>query len=304
MAKALRGRRQRRAGTPGRRHRQRHLLQARPLFRRRAVAARARRRPDPDQHDPRGAQPAHVVRRDRRRAGHRLAARRAASRSRTRCPSTCALPVARWAASCCPTPPPARAAGSRPRRRTRPTRATTTRTATVVSGTNGSLAIPTMRLKTYARPEDRSWWKPFETGVVGMVRDDPLQAPAGALLRARARRGRTRWSARATAWPTCASPKPSPRPLPAARPSTSLTEHQPPKEHDHEHPRAARHQPQHVRQARPGAVRHRHAGRNRPAACRRWARNSAPRSNASRPTSKARCASASTRPTPTRSTRC
>jgi predicted dehydrogenase len=45
----------------------------------------------------------------------------------------------------------------------------------VISGTNGSLAVPTMRLKTYPRPEDRSWWKPFEVGVVGMVRDDPLK---------------------------------------------------------------------------------------------------------------------------------
>jgi predicted dehydrogenase len=44
-----------------------------------------------------------------------------------------------------------------------------------VSGTHGSLAKPTMCLKTYARPEDRSWWKPFETSVVGMVRADPLQ---------------------------------------------------------------------------------------------------------------------------------
>ncbi len=32
-----------------------------------------------------------------------------------------------------------------------------------------------MRLKTYPRPEDRSWWKEFEVGVVGMVRDDPLK---------------------------------------------------------------------------------------------------------------------------------
>ena len=32
-----------------------------------------------------------------------------------------------------------------------------------------------MRLKTYPRPEDRSWWKPFEEGTVGMVRDDPLK---------------------------------------------------------------------------------------------------------------------------------
>lgn len=45
----------------------------------------------------------------------------------------------------------------------------------VVTGTNGSLSIPTMRLKTYPRPEDRSWWKPFEVGSVGMVRDDPLK---------------------------------------------------------------------------------------------------------------------------------
>jgi predicted dehydrogenase len=45
----------------------------------------------------------------------------------------------------------------------------------VIAGTNGSLAIPTMRLKTYPRPEDRSWWKPFEVGVVGVLRDDPIQ---------------------------------------------------------------------------------------------------------------------------------
>jgi predicted dehydrogenase len=45
----------------------------------------------------------------------------------------------------------------------------------VVAGTNGSLAIPTMRLHTYPRAEDRSWWKPFEVGTVGMVRDDPIK---------------------------------------------------------------------------------------------------------------------------------
>lgn len=44
----------------------------------------------------------------------------------------------------------------------------------VISGTHGSLAIPTMRLKTYPSSEERSWWKPFETGVAGMVRADPL----------------------------------------------------------------------------------------------------------------------------------
>jgi predicted dehydrogenase len=44
-----------------------------------------------------------------------------------------------------------------------------------VCGTNGSLSVPTMRLKTYPRAEDRSWWKPFEVGTVGMVRDDPIK---------------------------------------------------------------------------------------------------------------------------------
>jgi predicted dehydrogenase len=45
----------------------------------------------------------------------------------------------------------------------------------VVTGTRGSLSVPTMRLKTYAQPEDRSWWKPFESATVEMVRDDPLK---------------------------------------------------------------------------------------------------------------------------------
>ncbi len=44
-----------------------------------------------------------------------------------------------------------------------------------IAGTHGSLAVPTMRLKTYPRAEDRSWWKEFECSVVGMVRDDPLK---------------------------------------------------------------------------------------------------------------------------------
>ena len=44
----------------------------------------------------------------------------------------------------------------------------------VVMGTFGSLSIPTMRLKTYDRAEDRSWWKPFHTSVAEMLRDDPL----------------------------------------------------------------------------------------------------------------------------------
>ena len=44
----------------------------------------------------------------------------------------------------------------------------------VIAGTFGSLSIPTMRLKTYGRAEDRSWWKPFQLGVAELVRDDPL----------------------------------------------------------------------------------------------------------------------------------
>lgn len=43
-----------------------------------------------------------------------------------------------------------------------------------LAGTHGSLAIPTMRLKTYPRGEDRSWWNPFELGVVDLVREDPI----------------------------------------------------------------------------------------------------------------------------------
>ncbi len=37
----------------------------------------------------------------------------------------------------------------------------------VIAGTDGSLGVPTMRLKTYARPEGHSWWKPFQASVVG-----------------------------------------------------------------------------------------------------------------------------------------
>ena len=44
----------------------------------------------------------------------------------------------------------------------------------VVIGTFGSLSVPTMRLKTYDKSEDRSWWKPFRMSVAEMVRDDPL----------------------------------------------------------------------------------------------------------------------------------
>ena len=44
----------------------------------------------------------------------------------------------------------------------------------LIAGTDGSLAVPTMRLKTYARKEDRSWWKPFDSSVAAVEREDPL----------------------------------------------------------------------------------------------------------------------------------
>jgi predicted dehydrogenase len=44
--------------------------------------------------------------------------------------------------------------------------------AYVIAGTNGSLAIPTMRLKTF--PGKRSWWEPFDTSVAELDRSDPL----------------------------------------------------------------------------------------------------------------------------------
>jgi predicted dehydrogenase len=46
--------------------------------------------------------------------------------------------------------------------------------AYVVMGTHGSLSIPTMRLRTYGRDEDRSWFKPFRTDVLPVQGADPL----------------------------------------------------------------------------------------------------------------------------------
>jgi predicted dehydrogenase len=45
----------------------------------------------------------------------------------------------------------------------------------VIAGTDGALSVPTMRLKTYSRPEDRSWWKPFQVGKAEMTREDPIR---------------------------------------------------------------------------------------------------------------------------------
>jgi predicted dehydrogenase len=45
----------------------------------------------------------------------------------------------------------------------------------VIAGASGSLAVPTMRLKTYARTADRSWWKPMAIRVAAIDRVDPLE---------------------------------------------------------------------------------------------------------------------------------
>lgn len=53
----------------------------------------------------------------------------------------------------------------------------------VIAGTMGSLSVPTMRLKTYAQPEDRSWFKPFQRSTVALVREDPLRLQMDHFLR-------------------------------------------------------------------------------------------------------------------------
>jgi predicted dehydrogenase len=45
----------------------------------------------------------------------------------------------------------------------------------VIAGTLGSLAVPSMRLKTFAKNDDRSWFKPFDCNVVALQREDPLK---------------------------------------------------------------------------------------------------------------------------------
>jgi predicted dehydrogenase len=59
----------------------------------------------------------------------------------------------------------------------------------VISGTHGTLSVPTMRIKSYPRPEDRSWWKAFDASVISMVREDPLRLQIehfGAVIRGEA----------------------------------------------------------------------------------------------------------------------
>lgn len=59
----------------------------------------------------------------------------------------------------------------------------------VVSGTRGTLSVPTMRLHTTPGGEESSWFEPFEVGVVGVVRRDPIARQAehfGQVLRGEA----------------------------------------------------------------------------------------------------------------------
>ncbi|MEZ5448915.1 MAG: Gfo/Idh/MocA family oxidoreductase [Thiolinea sp.] len=45
-----------------------------------------------------------------------------------------------------------------------------------VVGTQGSLSIPTLRMKRYPSVQDSSWWEPFEYSCLELERQDPLQA--------------------------------------------------------------------------------------------------------------------------------
>ncbi len=60
----------------------------------------------------------------------------------------------------------------------------------VITGTSGSLGVPTMRLKTYpAARRAHSWWKPFEISTAQVQRDDPLRIQLehfGAVVRGQA----------------------------------------------------------------------------------------------------------------------
>lgn len=44
----------------------------------------------------------------------------------------------------------------------------------VIAGTQGSLSVPTLRIKRYRQPDRRSWMDPFEESVVAIQRADPL----------------------------------------------------------------------------------------------------------------------------------
>ena len=58
-----------------------------------------------------------------------------------------------------------------------------------IIGTNGSLAVPTMRIKYYEKKEDRSWWKPFQTQRCRPGAQGSAGRADRALRRGRPRRG-------------------------------------------------------------------------------------------------------------------
>jgi len=43
-----------------------------------------------------------------------------------------------------------------------------------IAGSQGSLSIPTMRLKRFEEGTDRSWWQPMSSSVLPLQREDPL----------------------------------------------------------------------------------------------------------------------------------
>jgi predicted dehydrogenase len=52
----------------------------------------------------------------------------------------------------------------------------------IISGTLGTLAVPSMRLKYYKDRDAQSWWKPFSTEEFGVNREDPLKCQLGNFL--------------------------------------------------------------------------------------------------------------------------
>jgi len=45
----------------------------------------------------------------------------------------------------------------------------------IISGTYGTLSVPSMRLKFYKDSASRSWWKPFSLELFAVEREDPLK---------------------------------------------------------------------------------------------------------------------------------
>jgi predicted dehydrogenase len=52
-----------------------------------------------------------------------------------------------------------------------------------VTGTRGTLSIPTMRMKTYSEHVESSWWLPFEQSTLPVARLDPLECQLQHFLR-------------------------------------------------------------------------------------------------------------------------